>query len=272
MLDNYNGLREKAYAAIQRSFPCESALLHSDYLGDAVKSYGSLLVPSKNPFFIRLTGQSGCGKSTQLAPSIQVALKDRNYMHLSVGKFAIFHPEYKRFEQQMPDMAREKTNGFGLCLMLRFLEYCLENNVSVVLEFSLIDAAFEIYLLTLAKSKKYRLNMQLMCVPQQVSDTLILQRQKKTNRCVTKKTALYTYEMLPKSLEKILDFGHFREEDKIVLWSLCFAEPIICTSFSNKSVLNLLQRYRSPEYASLGDPNELLQARKVWMKNFLKDF
>lgn len=272
MQNNHDELREKAYTAIQRSFPCEDSLLQKDFLDEAIKHYGSSLIPSQKPFFIRLTGQSGCGKSTQLAPSVQEALQNRSYVHLSVGKFAIFHPEYEKFTHEIPDMAREKTNGFGLRLMLIFLEYCLKNNINVVLEFSLIDADFEIYLLSLVKAKKYRMNMHLMCVPQQVSNKLIRRRQEETNRCVTPKTASYTYDIVPKSLEKILQFPDIQENDRIVLWSLCFAEPILCTIFSDKSILGLLQKYRSPEYATLGNPDELLRTRKIWMKDFLKDF
>lgn len=272
MLNNYNELRKKAYTAIQRSFPCEDSLLGRSFLDDAVKCYNSSIISSQKPFFIRLTGQSGCGKSTQLAPSVQEALQNRKYVHLSVGKFAVFHPEYEKFAREIPDMAREKTNGFGLRLMLIFLEYCLKNSINIVLEFSLIDVDFEIYLLSLAKAKKYRMNIHLMCVPQQVSNELIRRRQKETNRCVAPETASYTYDIVPKSLEKILQFPNIQENDKIVLWSLCFAEPIICTTFSDKSILGLLQQYRSPEYTNLGNPEELLQTRKIWMKDFLKDF
>lgn len=272
MLDSYNELREKAYIAIQRDFPCEKELLHDNFLDIVIDRCRYLLVPSETPFFIRLTGQSGCGKSTQLAPSVQEALKDRNYVHLSVGKFAVFHPEYKKFEKETPDMAREKTNGFGLHLMLQFLEYCLANKINIVLEFSLIDADFEKYLLSLAKSKNYRFNMHLMCVPQQISNELIRRRQEETNRHVTPKTAAYTYDMVTKSLEELLSFPHFQEDDKIVLWSLCFAEPIICTNFSDKSVLDLLQQYRSSKYATLGSSEELLRAKKIWMKDFFRNF
>lgn len=264
-------LREAAFSVIQRDFPCEEDLIAKVSLDRVIQCCADSLRSSFNPFFIRITGQSGSGKSSQLLPAVQEALKDRNYIHLTIGKFAIFHPNYEKLQKEIPDMAREKTNGFALRTMLFLFEYCVENNISIVLDFSLLDADFEIYLLTLVKSKKYTVQMHAMSVPQQVSDNLIAHRWQETHRCVTENTARYTFDMLPRSLEKILDFKGFSEKDKIVLWSLCFTEPIICTNFSDRSVLDLLKKYRSPEYSHLVDFEKLLQVKTLWMKNFLRD-
>lgn len=272
MSGNYpTNLRGAAFSVIQRDFPCEEDLIDKVSLDEVTRYYADSLRSSPAPFFIRITGQSGSGKSSQLLPAVQEALTGRNYMHLTIGKFAIFHPDYARLQKEIPDMAREKTNGFALRTMLFLFEYCVENNISIVLDFSLLDTDFEIYLLTLVKAKKYNVQLHVMSVPQQISDKLIAHRWQETHRCVTQNTARYTFDMLPHSLEKILDFEGFSKEDKIVLWSLCFMEPIICTNFSDKSVMDLLQKYRSPEHSNLINPEKLLQAKILWMKNFLKD-
>lgn len=264
--------REQAFDVVQRDFPCELHLLDEIYLDRIVECYADSLNPSSAPFFIRITGQSGSGKSSQLLPAIQEALKETKYVHLTISKFAIFHPEYEEFQKKIPDMAREKTNGFALRSMLLFFEYCVRNRISIVLDFSLLDTAFEIYLLALLKLQKYKVHMHVMCVPQDVSNVLIAHRWRETHRCVTRQTASYTFDMLPLSLEQILNFGSFSEDDRIVMWSLCSTLPIICTNFSDKSVLHLLKKYRAPEYNNLVEPNELLRSKIVWMKNFLKDF
>ena len=103
--DSFIKLEEKAFSAIQRIFPCEKELLDKIPLDEIISSFQKDLIPSKKPFLIRVTGQSGSGKSTQIVPSLQDALKQKKYIKITVGLFAPFHPKYEKWQKSVCKVA-----------------------------------------------------------------------------------------------------------------------------------------------------------------------
>ena len=111
---------------------------------------------AEKPFLIRLGGQCGSGKTTQLLPAIKENLKDDNYIHLAVRLFADKHPHYNKFlDKYGQGLIREKTNGYALLCLFKVLEILIQNKYNIFLEMTILDPDFEEYINKLAK--KYNL-------------------------------------------------------------------------------------------------------------------
>ena len=147
----------KAFDAIQRIFPCELDLMDKIPLDAIIDTFKSEIIPKKAPFLVRLAGQSGSGKSSQLFPALEYALKDKTYIAITVGRFASFHPKYTEWQKNCPELMREKTNGFALRALVLFYRYCIENRCNIVLDMTLLEPEIDMYLMILAKKMGYKI-------------------------------------------------------------------------------------------------------------------
>ena len=76
-------LENRAFDAIQRIFPCETELLNKVPLDKIIQHFQKDLISQKSPFLIRVAGQSGSGKSSQLVPAIESALQGKKYIKIN---------------------------------------------------------------------------------------------------------------------------------------------------------------------------------------------
>jgi predicted kinase len=176
----------------------------------------------KNPYLLRIAGQSGSGKTTQLLPSIESIL-DKNFIKIAVRNFALYYPDYNNFSK---DIVREKTNGFALLLLFRVIELLIKDKYNILFEVTILDPNFEQYLNELAKQNHYTLHFHVLSIPLKKSTEWIEKRQKETGRIVLKSSANYFYDILPISLSKILNYDFLTKEDKFYLWNAFERAPV----------------------------------------------
>ena len=86
-------LEQQALASAQRIFPCELDLLDKIPISRITKALVDNIVPQDKPFMVRVAGQSGSGKSSQLIPALEDVLQNQEYVTIKVGTFAPFHPQ-----------------------------------------------------------------------------------------------------------------------------------------------------------------------------------
>ena len=268
---SFVALEKRAFQAIQRIFPCESELLDKVPLDKIIQHFQSDLVSQKKPFLIRIAGQSGSGKSSQIAPAIESSLQNKKYIKINVGSFAPFHPKYNEWQKKCPDQMREKTNGFALRALVMFYKHCILNQVNVLFDMTLLEPEIDLYLMTLAQKMNYKIQTHVLCVPRKISDLFIHLRQLKTGRFVKVSSSNYFFNALAPCLSALTHSGLFTSKDKLILWSHYLTYPIQKTHLNNPSVMSILGKYRRGPLC-IKNPKTLLKAKKKWMKQLMEEW
>ena len=263
-------LENQAFDAIQRIFPCEHELLDKIPLDNIIQRFQKDLIQEEHPFLIRVAGQSGAGKSSQIVPALEYALQNKNYIKINVGAFAPFHPNYKKWQTSCPEQMREKTNGFALRALVMFYKHCILNHVNIVFDMTLLEPEIDLYLMILAKKMSYKIQTHVLCVPRKISDLFIHLRQLKTGRIVKASSSDYFFKALAPCLSALTHSGLFNQKDILVLWSHYLTRPIQKTHLNNPSVMRLLNRFRQRPLC-IKNPKALSQAKKRWMKQLMEN-
>lgn len=242
-------LLEKAYQAIDRIFPCEKGIKVP------LETIKEAMIKPENktedkPFLIRICGQSGSGKSSQVLPYIEDALKDTPCIRFGARFFAPFHPDYENLKKT-PALAREKTNGFALIALFEFYRFCIEQRLNVLIDMTLLEPEIDIYMMRLAKENGYRIQMHTLCVPKKISDMFIHKREIETGRKVYKASADYFFQSLPRSLKALTHEKCFESTDNIYLWSHQQKTPIFKSKIQNPKLLSVLRERQGKTYHRL---------------------
>lgn len=257
-------LEQQALDSAQRIFPCEQELLNNIPMEDIVRAKQDQIQMQEKPFLIRVAGQSGSGKSTQLIPALEDFLKGEKYVKINVGIFAPFHPKYQKWQQENADLVREKTNGYALRALILFYKHCVEHRANILFDMTLLEPEIEQYLMGLAKQKDYRIQMHVLCVPKKVSDYFIQRRYQKTHRYVSTKSANYFFNALAPALKSLIGKPFFDKKDVLWLWTHYHPYPIKRTTFFNSSVSALLMKSR--QNRRIKNASVLLKSKKTWLR------
>lgn len=254
----------QAYAAIQRIFPCEKGIqVPLDNLKKTL--IPPEIEPRENPFLIRIAGQSGSGKSTQILPFIQQGLTSVPYIPVAVRFFAPFHPAYETLKKT-PALVREKTNGFALIALFEFYRFCITHHFNVLLDMTLLEPEIDVYMMRLAKENGYKIHLHVLSVPKKVSDSFIHKREALTGRKVFKESADYFFKSLPQSLKALHTLPVFEEKDKVFLWTHQKSTPVFKGPFGHPLLMKKLLKYQSRHFLRLKPLKQTIK-KKALMKS-----
>lgn len=259
------------YATFARNCRGDECLMYgSEFFERAASQAFAQLVRGKPklPQIIRLAGQSGSGKTTQLLPAICARPDANKYVHIAVRVFAQYHPYYEEIKKTYGEKeVRERTNGFALLLLFRVVELLIENGYGVLFEMTLLDPDFEVYLTHLAKMHGYGILYNVMAVPHSFSDALISVRKKKDGRIVYKETSDYFYNILPQSLARFeAEAALFDSRDLFILWSADAPEPLRVTHSCDAEFVSLFSKERKRTDLKPGNEEELRSAKTRFFK------
>ncbi|MDY6407134.1 MAG: zeta toxin family protein [Pseudomonadota bacterium] len=268
---SFQALEKSAFSAIQRIFPCENELLDHIPMEKIVSTFKLDKKNQKSPLLVRVSGQSGSGKSSQLVPAIQKALEQIPHLKINVGAFAPFHPQYDEFQKNDPDHMRENTNGFALRALVMFYKYCILNRINLIFDMTLLEPEVDLYLMTLAKKMGYRIHLHVLCVPRKVSDYFISHRQQLTGRFVKPSSSAYFFTALAPCLKALTHSRLFDTSDLLILWSHTKTHPIQITHLNNHSVLRKLNRFQERTNTRFKNHHLLFKAKGKWMKVIYRD-
>lgn len=230
-------------------------------------------------YLIRVAGQSGSGKTTQLMPAIKTNLDkmNQNYVLVAVRFFAKYHPNYNELLANYgKSLIREKTNGFALTLLIRVLEKLIENKYNILFEVTLLEPIFEEYLIKILKKNNYKIIFNILAVSDKLSDKWIEKRQNKegneANRIVFKSSSSYFYEVLPKALEVLIKNSKILDVNEIlVMWNAFDESPCLNTNIFDNNILDIFEKYRKIDVVENTDEKQLLKSKIAFYEEFFLD-
>lgn len=178
---------------------------------------------TKSGEMVRLVGQSGSGKTTQLLPTAKKYFesKKKKPLHLCVRNFSILHPDYKNLLSEFGNgEIREKTNGFALRCLIVCLNLAIEKGCDILLEVTFLSQKFEDFLFNFLKKQGYDTLLLCLAVNKKVSNEFILKRQQNTScekgRVVYKSSLDFFYKQMIKGL-KFLAKNY--PDQRIIIWN-----------------------------------------------------
>ena len=221
-------------------------------------------------YCIRLVGQSGAGKTTQLLPAVQEMLKEEriDFIRLAVRDFVKYHPQLAEIEQRYGSVfLREKTNAWALFLLTCVLVACIEEHLPVLLEVTVLSPIYEKFIQALFLQKGYFCDYHCLAIDRSISDAWIAERRKQTGRVVEKQSSDFFFQTIDPAFQYLQTLPL---KGRIFLWDGVHCVPQQF-DFCDKNFLTALKKERVSSEMFLS-ATESLEAKKQFMKRFYHGF
>ena len=197
---------------------------------------------TKNKKIIRIIGQSGSGKTTQLLPASKEYCNKKGISPIvfAVRNFASLHPEYDKLLQDYgKSNIREKTNNFALkCLLINLIK-AIEEGYDIIFEVTFLTKEFEDFVNKYLKKNGYQCLYLCCAVNKDISDNFIKKREEnkfsqECNRIVYKSSSDFFYKNLIKMMEYYsLNFS----KETIIIWNAFDKKPVFYGNFRESFVV-----------------------------------
>lgn len=205
-----------------------------------------LLAKQDQPFCMRLVGQSGAGKTSQLLPAVKVALQSNqiSYISFAVRDFVKFHPDLEAIVKRYGEsLLREKTNAFALVLLTNVLLRCISEKMPILLEMTLLSPAYEACIHAALVENGYRCDYQCLAVPKTVSDDWIQKRFLETKRVVSKNSSSFFYDTLEPTFQALQGIAL---KNRVFIWDRVHEQPLI-SDFQTPNIYDKIKAVRALE-------------------------
>lgn len=191
---------------------------------------------TKNKNLIRIIGQSGSGKTTQLLPASKVFCdkKEIRSINFAVRNFAHLHPDYQKLLNDFgKSEIREKTNCFALKCLLINLIMAIKEGCDIIFEVTFLTKEFEDFVNSYLKKYGYQCLYLCCAVSKNISDTFIKKRKnskisKEQSRVVYKSSSNFFYKNL---IEMMKYYSLNFSKEKIVIWNAFDKKPVFYGNF-----------------------------------------
>ena len=246
-------------AFIRSQWKCEDPLCAIDL----VEHCGH---PKASKFCIRLVGQSGSGKTSQLLPAVKAALEaqSRKYVSLAVRDFVPYHPNLSAIREHYDEgLVREKTNAFALTLLTLVLVRCIREHLPILFEVTLLSPEYERFVHRCLSKEGYSCDYHCLAIAKKMSDAWIEARCRETHRVVSKRSSDFFFQTLQPAFETLQSV---RISNRVFIWDAYHTEPQR-TRLSDK---NLWEKMQAVAHAS--DEPLSFEAALEAKKKFLCDF
>ena len=250
---------------------CEVKLSKNEWDNLSKRAYEDKLMgwASKKEFrfCMRLVGQSGAGKTSQLLPAVKSVFEQHKlpYVSLAVRDFVPYHPNLAEIRKTYGEaMVREKTNAFALMLLSLVFERCVVLGCPLLFEVTLLDPVYERFIHNLLEEYGYVCNYQCLAVSKTLSDQWIADRCHATQRVVTTRSANFFYQILEPAL---LSLENFHLKNRVFIWNSYDREPII-SKIQDKELLKKFIDARNFKGLPLLSLEEGVRTKTLFLKNF----
>jgi len=215
---------------------------------------------------IRLVGQSGAGKTSQLLPAVKSALDTcgKTFVSFAVRDFVEFHPHLKEIREKFGEaLLREKTNTFALTLLTLVFKRCVEEHLPILFEMTLLSPLYEDFIHQLLLKENYGCDYQCLAISKFVSDERIQGRFLQTRRIVAKDSSDFFFNTLRPAMELIKTFPL---TNRVFIWSKNARKPVI-TSLQEQDFIDLFFQMQNEAGEDLS-----LEEGLMYKKEFLCKF
>lgn len=215
---------------------------------------------------IRLVGQSGSGKTSQLLPALMSALRacEKTFISLAVRDFVEFHPYLNEIREKFGEsLLREKTNSFALTLLTLVFKRCVEAHLPILFEVTLLSPLYEDFIHRLLVKEDYGCDYQCLAISKFVSDGWIQERFLQTQRIVSNDSSAFFFNALRPAMELIKTFPL---ANRVFIWGKNAKKPVVA-SFQDKGFIDLFFEIQN----SLGSVLSIAEGLR-YKKEFLCEF
>lgn len=225
--------------------------------------------PKISKFCIRLIGQSGSGKTSQLLPAVKAALEaqSQKYISLAVRDFVPYHPSLDLIGEHYDEgLIREKTNAFALTLLTLVLVRCIREHLPIVFEVTLLSPEYERFVHQCLSEEGYSCDYHCLAVSKKTSDAWIEARCRETHRVVSRRSSDFFYQILQPALESLQSV---RMPNRVFIWDAYHTEPQR-TYFPDEHLWKKMQTAASTD-AKLLSFEASLEAKKKFLCDFYRE-
>lgn len=181
--------------------------------------------PRASKFCIRLVGQSGSGKTSQLLPAVKAALEaqSQKFVSLAVRDFVPYHPNLSAIREHYDEgLVREKTNAFALTLLTLVLVRCIRGHLPILFEVTLLSPEYERFVHRCLSEEGYGCDYHCLAIAKETSDAWIEARCRETHRVVSKRSSDFFFQTLQPALEILQSV---RMPNRVFIWDAYHTEP-----------------------------------------------
>ncbi|MGX8716440.1 MAG: zeta toxin family protein [bacterium] len=179
------------------------------------------------PFCVRLVGQSGAGKTSQLLPAVKEASVTNGipFISFAVRDFVKYHPDLEKIVQTYGEsLLREKTNMFALTLLTEVLLRCISKKLPILLEVTLLAPVYEACIHAFLIKNGYHCDYQCLAIPKSVSDAWIQKRFLETKRVVSQNSSSFFYDTLEPAFKALQGIAL---KNRVFIWDRVHEMPSI---------------------------------------------
>jgi hypothetical protein len=173
--------------------------------------------------FVRIAGQSGSGKTSQLLPAAEAffASHEAQPVLIAARRFVEYHPYYEQILARFgAEHIRESTHEFTVTMMFLALKALIDDGYDLILDVTLLDPFIEQVLMQLLTAQQCQSRVLMVAVSKEISDQFITKR---TARVVKNTTAAEFW----RATRAALDFYVASYPDlPITVWSAFDLDPI----------------------------------------------
>lgn len=133
---------------------------------------------TKTGMLIRLAGQSGSGKTTQLLPAAESYFKAKNLKPILIAtrNLVKYHPHYQEILKNYGESElRKRTDDFATILMYRVMRILTRKNYDLIIDVSFVSPKVEKLLMLMTKNYQEYLFL-IMAVSRKISEQLLRNR------------------------------------------------------------------------------------------------
>ncbi len=216
------------------------------------------LVPGKTngKKFVRIAGQSGSGKTTQLLPATEAYFKKNglNPVMVAARIFVKYHPFYSEILEEYGEASlRKMTDEFATIMMFLTLRALISRGYDLVLDVTLLDPMIEGMLMQMLGAENYDSMMLMIAVSPEVTEKFLGGRAWRHTKETEQEFIRATKLAMEFYAEKCPDM-------RIVMWNVYEDEPVYDGDFSG--ALSVWQKYS--DIVNIPDHDEeKLRAAKI---------
>ncbi len=176
---------------------------------------------TKEGVVVRLAGQSGSGKTTQLLPAARAYFEKEKLKPILIAarELAKYHPYYEEILEKYGEKEiRKRTDDFATVMSYRVIRELTKKRYDLIIDIAFASTKVE-HIFTLLTAKYKEKMVLLMAISDKISERLLRERNWRHDKGMEKE--------FQSSNEKALrHYGHMCPEMRIIMWGFDSLAPV----------------------------------------------